>query len=266
MHLGPRQTRRSAVAVMTAVMIAVTIAAGAAPAARAADPVRIVGGPDYPPFVDPKLPRGGMMTEIVVAAFAAAGTPTAPVAFEPWKRGYTSVLAGKYDATYAYVRTEEREREMLYSESLFDVDSVAVFAAASGRTYAGPESLKGLTLCVVLGYAIDTAVEHLVRSGALAVSQNQSIEGCLRQIEIGRVDVFIGNRISTLQTLRDALGGGGSLSVADRPVQRIPHHLVAAKANPRAAEIVAAFDRGLALLRADDRWRTIVERHLPAGN
>lgn len=233
-----------------------------APVGAQEQPLRLVSGPDYPPFSDPELPAGGMLTEIVGAAFAAAGMPMAPVRFEPWKRGYASVLALRADATFPYVWTPERAEEVVFSDILYDAHAVAVFPATSPHDYASPESLRGLVMCVPLGFAVNTAIEPLVKSGAVQVRQNADVEGCLRQMLVGRIDVFVGEEIMVAQTMRLRFGGEAAFKRGSVPVKQIPHYLIVGKANPRAAAILEAFNRGLEQVRADGRWQEIVSRHL----
>lgn len=243
-----------------AMALTLGLAAGASGRASA-QPVGLVSGPEYPPYADAKLPNGGMLTEMTVAAFAAAGMPTTPVTFEPWKRGYAQVQTLRTDATFPYVRTADREQEMLYSDSMFDIDTVAVFAAGSQRDYTGPDSVRGLSICVPLGYAVDMTVEPMARSGDLKVVQNSDVEGCMRQVAAGRVDLFISSTLLVNHLIHRGLDAS-RYRFGSTPVRRATLHLIVSRTNPRAAAIVEGFNRGLRALRDTGMWSDIVDRHL----
>jgi polar amino acid transport system substrate-binding protein len=93
--------------ILGALSIALTLLA-AAPGQAAG--LRLVTGTDYPPFAGPELVGGGMATDLVTAAFQAAGSPIEPIEFLPWKRGYQAVLDGEFDATFPYADAPDARR------------------------------------------------------------------------------------------------------------------------------------------------------------
>jgi len=72
-----------------------------------ADSWRLVTGDDYAPFTGESLPAGGMLTQVVQSALAAAGISNT-LDWRPWNRGYLQTLRGDYDATFPYVRSVQR--------------------------------------------------------------------------------------------------------------------------------------------------------------
>jgi len=234
-------------------------------ASAVAAPVRLVSGPDYVPFADPNLPSGGLAGALVLAAFASADIAVEPVQYEPWKRGYADVLAGQFDATFPYVRSKQREAEMLFSDPIYDIVTVALFPADSGRDYSGPDSLKGLTLCLPIGYAPAPPLVPLIEAGAIRIQQPGNPDLCLKELASGRVDVFVNN--GELIDLRaPALFGPAPPFVRGHiPVDRQALYLVAPRAAPGAADLVDRFNKGLAAIRADGRYEAIVRRQLGAS-
>jgi polar amino acid transport system substrate-binding protein len=231
----------------------------------AAAPLRLVTGSDYPPFADPQLPSGGLATALVLAAFAAADVPAEAPQFEPWRRGYEDVLSGVFDATFPYVHTVQREGDVLYSDAIYDVVSVALFRAGSDRDYAGPDSLKGLSLCLPIGFGSAPPVAALIKAGEVHVEQPTTPDHCLRELAEGHVDVFISAADLIDQRLKVLFGTASPVVRATRPVDRQSLHLIVARANPGAAGLIQQFNRGLATLRADGRYDEIVRRGLGAS-
>lgn len=224
--------------------------------------LRLVTGTDYPPYTGPDLPRGGMATELVLAAFEAAGRPVEPIEFLPWKRGYQAVLDGGFDATFPYVATPDRKRAMIFSASLYDVQSWPVFRSDRMRPYAGPDSLIGLTLCQPVGYAPPTELLQMIDAGLLRLVQPATMSLCARQLLAGRVDFLVNSPALFNTIVRSEWHDGPVPMMADRPIADNPLFLLTDRKNPKGPEIMAAFAKGLGLLRASGRYRAIVDRHL----
>ncbi len=233
----------------------------ALPRIGSTDTVRLVTGPDYPPFTAEDLTNGGVLTELTVAAFRAAGVA---VTFEiqPWRRGFEALRAGQFDATFPYISTRDRRAEMVYSEPLMNVDVGLYTRPAAAIEFRGPEDLARLTLCVPIGYALSPRVGLLARSNLLRLHDNHSPRGCMRQVELGRVDAVILPRLQAQFLLQNDADTPTALTEALVPVERRWHFLIAPKSNPRAVAVVDAFNQGREILRTNGQWERIVVRHL----
>jgi len=233
--------------------------------AAAAPGVRLVSGPDYVPFADPSLPSGGLAGALVQAAFAAAGLVTEPVQFEPWKRAYADALAGEFDATFPYIRSGPREAEMLFSDPIYDIVTVALFRAGSGHDYVEPGSLAGLSLCLPIGYAPAAPLVALIDAQAIHVERPSSPDLCLRELAEGRVDVFVGP--GDLIDLRSiALFGRSPPFVRGaKPVYLQSLYLLASRTSPGSADLIRRLNGGLEQIRANGRYDRIVKRQLGAS-
>jgi len=231
--------------------------------ARGEEPIRLVTGEDLPPFASPTWPEGGVITEIVVKSLVRSGLTVAPVVFLPWARGYRDVRESRMDATFPYVHTPEREAEMVFSGNIYDSPSMALFAADSGRDYTGPDSVKGLTLCLPIGNA--SPLQFLIDKGEVSVTMRPAeYEDCLRAVAGHRVDFLTANETILLPIMRDT-GRWESIHIGSVPVQVRPTYLIVAKSNPRADLIVARFNAGLAALRESGEYDRIFERHFGAA-
>ncbi|HEV2673021.1 MAG TPA: transporter substrate-binding domain-containing protein [Aliidongia sp.] len=237
------------------------LAGGSAQAAG----LRLVTGTDYPPYAGPELPAGGMATELAVTAFGAAGVAVEPVEFLPWKRGYQEVLNGEFDLTFPYVAAPDRNQEMVFSAPLYDLRIWPVFRADRMRSYTGPQSLVGLTLCQPVGYAQPEVLHRILASGALHLVQPASMQLCARQLLAGRVDLLIDSVPLFNTMVMSEWKEGPPPKLGDRPVESNPLFALAALSNPKAPEIVAALNKGIAILFADGRYDAIVRRHMGGG-
>jgi polar amino acid transport system substrate-binding protein len=234
-------------------------------AAETVSPVRLVSGNDYQPFADASLPSGGLIGAIVVAAFAAADVAIDPVQFEPWKRGYADMLAGDFDATFPYIHSPERDTEVLFSDPVYDIVSVALFRAGDDHDYDGPDSLKGLILCLPIGYAASPPIDALIKGSLVRLEQPATPDLCLKQLAAGHVDVYV-NAIDLVDLRTKALFGTAAPFLrAKQPVYRQSLHLIVARENPGGAALIQRFNEGLARIHANGSFDAIVKRQLGAS-
>ena len=90
-----------------------------------ADTVALATG-EYPPLSGAAEPGGGLLAQVVVAAYAAVGV-TVQLSYLPWQRGYNETLAGTYTGSFPYVKNAEREALYLYSNPML-TDTIRMFA------------------------------------------------------------------------------------------------------------------------------------------
>lgn len=225
-----------------------------------AEPIALVTGHDYAPFTHSLLPEGGMATEIVRKAFAAASHEI-KLDWLPWARGYEQTKAGKFAGTFPYVRSTEREQDFLYSSPIYEVRDHAFIRAGSKLDFANPPSLAGKTICMPTGWAPPSSLVDMIKSGQLKREEPRDISYCARMVLRGRADFFVSDPIQGGATVASAGISPGEMHMSDVTLSRAPLHLIAPKSSPASAELIAAFNRGLASLRKSGEYDKIVEKH-----
>ena len=225
------------------------------------DRVRIVTGSEYSPLTSPATSGGYLATDLILAAFEAAGIAVEPIEFLPWKRGYQAVLDGTFDATFPYIEAPGRDREMLYSTQVYEVQVWPTFRSDLVRPYIGPESLAGLTLCEPIGWAPPPRLRPLLDVHRLNLIEDASLQACARQLMAGRADLLVVSAAQFEMIVRQDWGDGLRPVLGDHPVASNPQFLIAARSNPAAPELLARFSAGIEALRADGRYQAILQRH-----
>lgn len=220
---------------------------------HAADPalarLALVSGEDYFPFADPRLPGGGLAVILVGRVIDRMGA-TATVEFMPWRRGYEETLRGRYDATFPYVRTPERERDFLYSDALINVRQVVFLSAARRFAYRGPDDLHGRRACIALGYAAPAALQALIDSGQVERVTPASIAACPGLIAADRADFFIQDERIGTATVVKAGQAGAVVAVSQPPFGTSDIHLIVPRMRPDAEGLIQRFNAALRQLRA----------------
>lgn len=249
--------RRSAGVFLLLLLLILQLGAVQAQAGR----VRLVTGPEYSPLVSPDISGGHLATDLTLAAFEAAGIAVEPIEFLPWKRGYQAVLDGAFDATFPYIEAPGRDREMLYSTQVYEVQVWPTFRSDLVRPYIGPESLAGLTLCEPIGWAPPPRLRPLLDGRGLHLIEDASLQVCARQLMAGRADLLVVSEAQFETIAHQDWGEGLRPVLGDHPVATNPQFLIAARSNPAAPELLAHFSAGLEQLRADGRYQAILQRH-----
>lgn len=229
--------------------------AGASQAAvsLAAASLALVTGEDYPPFVDARQSGGGLAVQLVQRVVARMGG-SLTLETAPWRRGYEETLRGRFDATFPYVKTPERERDFLYSDPLFTVRPVVFMPAERRFAYTGPADLQGRRLCVGLGYAPPEVLQRMIEAGRLERVTAPSIAACPGLLAAGRADFFVQDlRIGTAIIARVGLTQT-ILPVSEPPFATSEIHFIVPRRRPDAAALIARFNAALAQLRTSGEY------------
>ena len=231
-------------------------------AAMSGEPVALVSGNDYAPFAGSKLVEGGLATDVVTRALAAAGMD-AMVAWQPWAGGYAQTLAGNYAGTFPYTRTPEREADMLFSAPLVALkERVFVKNTPSKFDYSTLAGFAGSTICISAGTPPHPKLATLVRSGQIKRLAPMDTSVCVRLVESGEADFFVLEEFAGRAALAASGLPAGSLIVAPvAPLSERELFLVAPKKAPGSAQLIAALNQGLVQLRKSGVYDQVLAVH-----
>jgi polar amino acid transport system substrate-binding protein len=242
---------------MIAASVSALILFSAAPALA----MNFVTGPDYPPFTDPSLPEGGMSSAVVKHVYELIGKP-ATVEFLPWKRGYEATLSQKFDGTFPYVSTKEREQLFLFSAPLSELEQVVYMNADKKFTFTSPTDLANKTICNELGSGLPKEVEAMASEGRVKVESPPNLLSCIKMLSIGRADFMIRNRLSGDAAIKASGVAAAAIVTAQKPYAVIRHHLLIPKDKNGADAAMAEFNVGLAKLRESGELDRIIARYI----
>lgn len=231
-------------------MVLLVLSLTSASALAETAPLKLVTGTDYAPYVDDRLSDGGPVTALVRQAFAKSGQDVT-VAVEPWRRGYEGLLAQRFDGTFPYIRTEQRMREVLFSDPITTVRQHLIVALGNERAAMASGWMKGKRVCAAVGYGLPPWMDFLIRQGDVQRVTPTQQRSCLSMIVGGRADFMVEDeRIAIArraeQTEREQLA-----TVPGPAASEATLHLIVARHHPNAQQILEAFNQGLAQLRAE---------------
>jgi polar amino acid transport system substrate-binding protein len=215
-------------------------------------------GDPYPPYGDPKHPDGGLGMEIIRAAYKTQGHEVT-MEYVPWARAETGVKNGTYDIVPFTWRTDARVKVLLFSTA-FAVGNVR-FIKRKGDPFEfhGLDSLKGKLVGTVLGYGYGDA---FMQSTTFVRENGKDLMTNIKKLLRNRVDL----------TLEDEIVARAAISAEDpealeqiefvkTPLSVNPLYVTAGLQNPKAREIISAFNKGLEVIKANGTYDKIFKKY-----
>lgn len=201
---------------------------------------------DYPPFIGPDLPHGGLLTHIVVESFKAANVK---VRLErvPSNRAITGVMLGMYDGTFGWAHTPERARKLLYSRtSIYTFRMVFFQRRAMEIDWDTLADLKSYQIGATLGDHYSDEFARLQARRVLQVQESASDVGNMRKLLVGRIDLFPMEEVAGQMLIRTSLTPAeqARLTHQSRAIATVPTYLVLRKDLPHAQELLDRFEQG----------------------
>lgn len=213
--------------------------------------------PDFAPFKMTGIPdsRPGIDVEVIQAVF---GAMEEPVSFQPvpWKRGLELARAGRVDGLCGCSYLPEREEEFLFSDmlgthhqGLFSRDREGALSGG-GPVYTSISELKGQTVAVVRGYALEKELTEAGVDVLPVVDDAQMV----RVLASGRVNVAYAYRdVFRYHAAQSGVRGAFSYS----NLRNEPYYLCLSRSVAGAEDRMARFNKGLRDLRHRGTYSTI---------
>lgn len=220
--------------------------------------ITVANGNDYTPFTDQKLKRGGMASELVEEAFKAAGW-TVKYDWLPWKRGFEMAKSAEIDAAIPWTRRKDRVPHFLFSDAIVSMkEQVWALSDSTATSYA---DLTGKTGCLPAGYSAPEELKPLIKSGAIKRDKPKGMTLCFKKLLAKRVDFIIVNSVQAASIVKNSVKDPASLKAIITEPGQTELHVLVGKTHPKGAEIIAAFNKGLAALKSSGDYEKIVSSH-----
>lgn len=255
-----RVQRRAFIQDAINVTIGVTAAATATlwvSGARSRPHLTLVHDP-FPPYIGEDLPKGGLASNLCQTILAHAGYDSS-IDLVPWQRALELTTLGRYDALVSAWYTDERNRDLAFSEP-YTMNTVRLIQRrGSDIPYTGIEDVDNRVVGVVLGYHIAPALAD--RPDVILQTVND-LDTALRMLMADRIDfVFAEERVAA-HTARGIYGGIlGDLKFLRPVLSANGMRLAVSRVRPDHADIVAAFNASHASLRKEGIIRQIHTEH-----
>lgn len=214
---------------------------------------------DWEPFYSSNLESGGVVAELVQAAFLRGGHESS-LNWYPWVRALRMVEYGAADVVMGAYYSKERAEIFNYSEPFFSIDVGFIALKSLGiEKYESLRSLESYSIGVIRGWVytqeFDTA-DYLTKH--ILANQNISV----RMLFAKRVEIVAASIPVFKHEARLVTTSKDQKTVVLRPLlDSKPLHLMFSKAIPNSLELVKNFNFGMASIRADGTFQKILDKH-----
>jgi polar amino acid transport system substrate-binding protein len=224
--------------------------------AHAEQEVRLMANTS-PPYADAKLPDEGLALELVKHIFAQ--TAYSPViTIENWSRAVEGAQVGVYDALASVWYSQEREKDLLFSEPYLRSELLILKLRSNRGTYTSLQQLAGSRLGVRTDYAY--GVDFSAIPGVTLVQEDLLVPNLLNLLD-GKVDFVIADQRTAAMQLHEFLSDKiTQFAVVDIDLPPVERHVAASRSWSGHEKMIAAFNESLAAAQKDGSLKAIIKK------
>jgi len=224
----------------------------------------ILGTNEMRPWVARDLPEYGIISRIVIRAFAKAQMQS-EVVWVPWKRLFNRTIDSRIAAAYPMGVSEERLKLFHYSDAIFHLDRVACHLKSKGFTWKTIEDFRGKTIAFKRGAYFGELYKQLKERNLVTFVELDSDLAMMKMLLAHRIDLFFCQERETNENMQrlvevgqltiaesEAIGTSGRSILSAPLFVGFPRFFKDGSENMLGTQIRDRFNRGLALLRKDE--------------
>ena len=211
---------------------------------------------DWEPFTSSRAENANISEDLVREAFKLEGVQV-DYQYFPWIRSYQYVKKGEYQATFPWVVTEKRKKEVYFSkEPLLTEKTVFFHLKSRPFQWETFEDLKGLRIGSTLGYATGKTLEK----NGLTIDYVSKEDFNYHKLLKGHLDIFpsayyVGSyQIKLLFPPEKA----NLFTHHPKMVEKLDYYMLFSKNIPNAQQLIEQFDTGLRKLKKSGRYDKIL--------
>jgi polar amino acid transport system substrate-binding protein len=221
----------------------------------------------WQPFYGPDLDQGGYIIEICKAAFAATGYELT-IKFMPWKRATKAVSRGIYDGLLGAYYTAERADYLYYSQALAKERTSLIALKSRNLSYKNKADLKGHIIGVMRAAVNDTDLDN---NENLSFSYANDASHNLQKLMAGRIDYMITGEAHLSYLVKHDHSEHkkieiSALQVFQPPIKVNPIYITIRKVRKNSAGLIAAFNKGIDIIKKNGEYAQIKHKHLSSLN
>lgn len=236
-------------------LVAGALVAGSGVAAEKGRKVHLVAT-NWAPYYHANLPQQGVVSALTRAAFGRTAYRVA-IDFKPFARAMGEAKAGEYDGLMGAWHNAERDRVFAYSEPVIETRNVLVAWRDSVdiRRYDDLRELTGYSIGVGRGWAYDPAFDQADFLDKEVAPDHLTN---LRKLFNGRLDMMaVEERVFFHALKKRPHFTPEAVGVLEPPLSETPIYNILREELADSDAILAAFNDGLAAIRADGTYNAI---------
>ncbi|MBN1969769.1 MAG: transporter substrate-binding domain-containing protein [Candidatus Delongbacteria bacterium] len=220
----------------------------------------VIASGDWEPFTSSRDENGKLLELIVNEVFKNAGIDVEYL-YYPWKRSYELVKSGKADATFPWMKTEERLKEVIYpNESILLEKSVFFHLKSTNFSFTNDADLKKYKFGGTLGYSL---VGYLKDKGLEVDEVGNEILN-FKKLLANRIDVYPTSFIVGYNLINREFPPEQAALFTNSPniISEDEYFLVFSKSSENGKSLSEKFDKGLKMLKESGRYDEIMNSFL----
>jgi polar amino acid transport system substrate-binding protein len=207
----------------------------------------------WPPFVDKNNPTDGLALEIIRAAYATQGYAV-KMEYVPWARAENGVKEGKFDILPDTWMTEKRKAYLFYSEPYAFNKVKFIKAKGDPFEFNGLASLEGKTIGIVRDYGYGDeflSATNFRREEVVNIIANiKKLTADTKRIDLTLEDEIVARSVIVMEN-PELLE---KIEFTQNSLSENALHVTSGLENPRHKEIIDAFNKGLAEIKANGTY------------
>ncbi len=225
--------------------------------AHAGADITLVTG-EWTPYTSQKLEDYGFITEMISEVFKEMGIKP-KYKFYPWRRCYHLVKSGKVWGAFPYTYTEERAKEVLFSDSVGESNTVFFYyKKKKNYTYDTLDNLKPLKLGGIVGYFYEEAF----RKAGLQVDYAPDELSAINKLAAGRMELLPLNELVGWYHIREKFPGKLSdFGTVERAYSTDELKVIVSKQYPDSSNLLKQFNKHLKNVKTGDRYKAILKKY-----
>ncbi len=220
--------------------------------------VSISAQENYPPYMSQDMVGEGIYVEIATASFKRVGYSVTTY-FYPWTRALHMVKMGRHDVVLGTYALEERAGYLKYSHPIDTLSGQLIALKTTDFTYTGVASLEGKSVGVGRGYEYIEKFD--INVFIRKVVEKDNVKN-LEKLLIGRIDFILDNK-NTIEYYTQTYfpNRKNDIKAIEPFFMSQTAHVGVSRNIKRTDELLAAFNKGLALIKADGTYSKIVSQY-----
>ncbi|HFQ5377020.1 TPA: transporter substrate-binding domain-containing protein [Vibrio vulnificus] len=211
----------------------------------------------WAPFVQQNNANPGISVEIVIEAFKTQGHDV-DFKIMPWTRALNEVKDGRVDVLVATWFTQERTSYLNYSQPYLENSLKFIKRSGDGFEYNGMDSLSGKNVGIIRNYGYG---DEFLKATNFNKPEANDLVANAKKLLAKRIDLTLEDELVAKATLS---GAGMKLSDFDFTNNALsvnPLHVTSGLANAKNGEIIEAFNKGLAEIKANGTFDKILMKY-----
>jgi polar amino acid transport system substrate-binding protein len=179
--------------------------------------------------------------------------------YVPWARAEKGVKEARYDILPNTWKNEKRLEYLDYSEPYASNEVAFIKRKDDPFEYNGLESLKGKKIGIVRGYGYNT---DFLSSSDFHREESNDLFTCIKKLLKNRIDLSLEDRIvARVIIAKEDPNALSEIAFTNNVLSSNDLFVTVGKKNPRHKEIIEAFNKGLAAIKANGTYNSIMKNY-----